>query len=1042
MPNSMPHSETGFTETSSLLELASMFNGPFSLDWIVELTAMKASAILSILEEQVDASVLIRIKPAVYQFENKQRNQWLDRLTIEQKNRFHHHIASILIRELEDDENKPIKIAAHLLHVDVGWKECQWLMNAGEFGIKTFDAEIAIECFRHILNQLSHQFGEQEDLLFIKAAILHSNNYAGRTDLDIHMGFLLDARERAKKRNWQIYAIMLEMHIAKFERLSSKFNRGIQRFQQAFAAAESINDPELNSTATVFNSYFLFWQGHFQDAIMIFEKSLPDVQKNPLGFFPMLASIMVGHSYAMIGQITHSLGMLDNLRNYCLKSGDRYLLAHASSTIAMVMLCIDRLDDAYHYLKLATKEANASCNEWVKPLASIMMGVTLHRRGDSEKAIPYLRRFLKHAPKTKGNLLFFPYLLETCFAMATGQLRRLPGFSVTAEIDRMLKINNCFLRGLAYRYKALLESHQTRPDEKTIRRLALSAKWFQKSGNRIEQGKTHLALTRCYLTLGNQEKAKAVMAEAAEALIANEFNLIPDDLRPLIDSENHQEIILNEIISMADQLGALSDNSKLLQHIITTVNRITGAERGALLVFEEHNNDLVLRASKNITADQIADQTFTASKEIIQEVITTGRSKIYQAETSGRNTTSSADTIRSSICLPLVVKDRVIGALYHDNRLLGNAFKSIDDRLLHFFTALATLELDRENKEKRLKFFQQRKREDIFYKAPEGPAMEYTDGVIGESKAIKHLLAQVKHVANTDTAVLITGETGVGKNLIASVIHKYSSRHNNSFVTVQCSALTEGLITSELFGHEKGAFTGATNRHIGRFELADGGTLFLDEIGDLSLEVQARLLRVLQSKEFERVGGGKDVLTSDFRLIAATNKDLEAEVQANRFRKDLLFRINVFPLNIPPLRERKDDIPLLVAKMVETLNTKTNDVPMKIPKEAMKALIQYDWPGNIRELENVVQRGIINGDGRVFNMPPLATHAVSPSPSSAILSLEENERRHILSALDRAMGKVHGPGGAAEILNINPSTLASRIKKLGIKSERQKRTRL
>jgi len=281
--------------------------------------------------------------------------------------------------------------------------------------------------------------------------------------------------------------------------------------------------------------------------------------------------------------------------------------------------------------------------------------------------------------------------------------------------------------------------------------------------------------------------------------------------------------------------------------------------------------------------------------------------------------------------------------------------------------------------------------------------------------------------------VLILGETGVGKNLVAEAIHHQSLRRNGPFITVQCSALTESLITSELFGHEKGAFTGATTRYIGRFEMANGGTLFLDEIGDLSLEVQARLLRVLQTKEFERVGGGKDLLTSDFRLIAATNRDLEEEVRAKRFREDLFYRINVFPLYMPPLRERKEDIPLLVRHFIDNHNRKEGTNFEKITQAIMDKLIHHDWPGNIRELQNVIQRGIVSSHGNTFQLP-VSGIAQSKNLQSqhTFTSIRDNERQHILDALRTSGGKVHGPGGAAEILDINPFTLTARMKKLGI----------
>jgi transcriptional regulator with GAF, ATPase, and Fis domain len=238
-----------------------------------------------------------------------------------------------------------------------------------------------------------------------------------------------------------------------------------------------------------------------------------------------------------------------------------------------------------------------------------------------------------------------------------------------------------------------------------------------------------------------------------------------------------------------------------------------------------------------------------------------------------------------------------------------------------------------------------------------------------------------------------------------------------------------------LFGHEKGAFTGAINRRIGRFELAHGGTLFLDEIGDLSLGVQARLLRVLQSKEFERVGGGKDILTSDFRLIAATNRNLEKEVKENRFREDLYYRINVFPLYIPPLKERREDIPLFAQHFITSFTARYGKSLDKIPQEIMERLIRHDWPGNVRELENIIHRSVISSQGNKFQMVSLEITHPGSGKTDLFGTLEENERRHILEALERSGWRVHGAGGAADILKIHPSTLSSRMKKLGIRKE-------
>jgi transcriptional regulator with GAF, ATPase, and Fis domain len=372
------------------------------------------------------------------------------------------------------------------------------------------------------------------------------------------------------------------------------------------------------------------------------------------------------------------------------------------------------------------------------------------------------------------------------------------------------------------------------------------------------------------------------------------------------------------------------------------------------------------------------------------------------------------------------------GVLYCDNRLLPGMFQEEQLHLLEYCAALASLELD--NVKTRAELQQLRSKQREFDESVDwlaGP-LRRVDGILGVSAAIDRVLAAVDRVAKTDTAVLILGETGVGKNVLAEAIHRQSLRAKGRFVTVQCSALTEGLITSELFGHEKGAFTGASDRRIGRFELAHEGTLFMDEVGDLSLEIQARLLRVLQSKEFERVGGGRDILTSDFRLIAATNRNLEEDVRAKRFREDLFYRINVFPIHIPPLRHRKEDIPLLAQHFLSLHSVRQGKEFRNLRQGVLDEMTAYDWPGNIRELENVIQRGVISSRPPEFQLPRLGKAQPEARGEQRFDSLKDKEREHILGALRASGGKIHGPGGAAELLEINPSTLTSRIKKLGI----------
>jgi formate hydrogenlyase transcriptional activator len=304
--------------------------------------------------------------------------------------------------------------------------------------------------------------------------------------------------------------------------------------------------------------------------------------------------------------------------------------------------------------------------------------------------------------------------------------------------------------------------------------------------------------------------------------------------------------------------------------------------------------------------------------------------------------------------------------------------------------------------------------------------------IVGESPALQRLLQEIRQVATTDSTVLLLGETGTGKELVARAIHQLSPRKERPLIKVNCGAIAPGLVESELFGHERGAFTGALQRRVGRFELANNGTLFLDEIGELPPESQTRLLRVLQEQEFERVGGSQPIRV-DVRLIAATNRDLEAEVAAGRFRADLFYRLNVFPARVPPLRERKDDIPHLVRHFIAHQQRRLGKTIEGVSREGMERLRRYSWPGNIRELQNVIERACVLAGGPVLNVPEGLTDG--PGASSGpekILTLAEAEKRHIRRALEATGGTIHGAGGAAVMLGINPNTLRSRMEKLGL----------
>jgi len=308
------------------------------------------------------------------------------------------------------------------------------------------------------------------------------------------------------------------------------------------------------------------------------------------------------------------------------------------------------------------------------------------------------------------------------------------------------------------------------------------------------------------------------------------------------------------------------------------------------------------------------------------------------------------------------------------------------------------------------------------------------DGIIGKSQLLKDVIEKIKIVAPTETSVLILGESGTGKEKAAHSIHDFSNRKSKQIVVVNCAALPHSLIESELFGHEKGSFTGANNQRIGKFEQANDGTIFLDEIGELPLDSQVKLLRVLQEKEIERLGGNKTIKVN-VRIVAATNRSLEKEVAEGRFRLDLYYRLNVFPIELPALKDRKEDISLLANYFLKKYSTSSRRNVSSISKIALEQLQNYDWPGNIRELEHLIERNVLlakTSEIEIFDLPTTVSKSF-PENSGTLKSMEEMEKEHIMNALKSCDGKVSGPGGAAELLKMQAQTLYSKMKKLGIK---------
>jgi len=410
--------------------------------------------------------------------------------------------------------------------------------------------------------------------------------------------------------------------------------------------------------------------------------------------------------------------------------------------------------------------------------------------------------------------------------------------------------------------------------------------------------------------------------------------------------------------------------------------------------------------------------------------------------------------VQTICCVPLITHGQAFGTL-NAASCRNDAFSPQDVELLQQVAAQIAIAVENALAFKEIDALKNKLAEEKLYLEEEIRSEFNFEEIVGESPALKRALAQVELAAPAGTAVLLLGETGTGKELFARAIHNLSPRRDRTFVKINCAAIPSGLLESELFGHERGAFTGAISQKIGRFELADRGTLFLDEVGDLPLELQPKLLRVLQEQEFERLGGNRTQRV-DVRVVAATNVELSQRVAERAFRSDLYYRLNVFPIQVPALRERPEDIPLLVRYFVQRFSSQLNKDVEYIPADAMDALAHYSWPGNVRELENLLERAVLLSPGRELRVPVTelkSTAASSAAPgadsspsfasftslnssassTSAISTLEEAERQHILRALKQTQWRIAGPKGAAVLLDMKRTTLQARMRKLGIR---------
>lgn len=533
-----------------------------------------------------------------------------------------------------------------------------------------------------------------------------------------------------------------------------------------------------------------------------------------------------------------------------------------------------------------------------------------------------------------------------------------------------------------------------------------------------------------------KDEAGTVTRIGVVAVEITQHKKLEETLQRLSASLKHQMERLQMLLDISNLLSSNWNVQQIFPRISASIRRVLRQEYAGFSLHDPNTGLLVRQAEdfplgKGLTsAIQISASNSPGASSLQARASLIFSKEQIQACDAEIAQNFLAEGLQSLCCIPLLRPEAALGVL-----VLGStrkdAFQPEDLELLNQVAIQLAIALENHRAAAEIETLKQRVAEERKYLDGELRSEGHFNEIIGDSHSLKHVLDQVATVASSDATVLILGETGTGKELIARAIHRLSRRNDSPFIKINCAAIPTGLLESELFGHEKGAFTGAVTQKIGRLELANGGTLFLDEVGEIPLELQPKLLRVPQDQEFERLGSSR-TLKVNVRLVAATNRDLERSIAAHEFRSDLYYRLHVFPIRVPPLRERREDIPLLVRFFVRRFAQRMDRHIESIPKEAMNALTAWPWPGNVRELENLMERSVILSGGRALRVPLSELSRIATGLPDSDSTLDAAERAHIIRALRETGGVVSGPKGAARRLGLKRTTLQSKMQRLKI----------
>lgn len=829
---------------------------------------------------------------------------------------------------------------------------------------------------------------------------------------------------------------LINLHMGMLYYFTGRRDEAFLALSVGLEKVNDLGDEDILSQSAEFIAVFYFMKGQFREVMKHLEhlENLIDINEETI---QPLTYILISYSALYLGQFHRAFGFLDSNLRLAEEKSNKALASVLRSVLGTTLILVRKYHEAEFHLKKARQESLESQHAFGYHYSGGGLAFLYFTTGDLQKSHATLKDTVEKAMQ-EGLIQQYssPWILEMIFEFQRQGFEPLPYWNYLDNMETTLNGINVHLRGVALRLRAR-EKMDRRLVEKgpLMADLEASRTCLELSGNHIQLAKTVLEMAHLELLHDNKAAAQGFAQEAWRLFGGHAADFFPDRYKALLekkqlspDSRSTRDDYLNRYFEEMNSIKSSMGQEEILNKTIISTNRFFGAERGGLFWFAEgkYTRSPELRAASNLTKEEVESPRFSPYREYVLKAFRTNRPLVVRNDRSG---SIQRDEARSALCIPFEVHGVMRGVLYHDNSYMKDAFDFLDPMMMtllgrHTSDMVGFLLSAMRLREEKEKLSRERVTSQQEFKKLQ---------LIAESRVMREQMSVAGQVASTDTTVLLLGETGTGKGVFARWLHENSRRSEGPFIVVDCTTIPENLVESELFGYEKGAFTGADRQKLGRVELAHDGTLFLDEIGELPLHLQTKLLKTLDEKILVRIGGGR-AIKSDFRLIAATNRNLKAEVTAGRFREDLFYRLNVFPISMPPLRERERDIVELARYFVELFAKQYGSTDLRLSRKDEAMLMKYTWPGNVRELQNVIERAIILSKGAELQIPlfPAGMRSGSKATFDDFPTLDELQRRYIRQVFEYTRGRVSGSGGAAEILGMKRTSLYSRMKALGI----------